>query len=243
MIRSSWADNAARAFGMFGRGTIEKINDATKLQELDLNLLKDETKTSVERFGEYGFSSVPLGPSKDSKGVKKYAAAVVAFLSGNRSHGVILGVDDRRHRPQGLKEGEVALYDDQAQKVHVGRDGITISGGDDNLKQGEDGGSGQGRQSRSKKLPITVTTGDSTHVVAKDKITDTVKQTTRTLQDGVHEMKVGDDCYVKVEGDKVTVCKGDMKVIVSASRVDLGGEGGSAVATQAGFSTKVFAVL
>lgn len=48
---------------------------------------------------------------------------------------------------------------------------------------------------------------------------------------------------VIVATDTVTVEKGDMKIIVSSSRVDLGGTGGPAVMTEGGPSTKVFAVI
>lgn len=51
------------------------------------------------------------------------------------------------------------------------------------------------------------------------------------------------DAKVIVTADSVTLEKGDMKVIVSSSRVDLGGTGGQAVLTEAGPSSKVFAVL
>ncbi|ABS68877.1 hypothetical protein Xaut_3649 [Xanthobacter versatilis] len=48
---------------------------------------------------------------------------------------------------------------------------------------------------------------------------------------------------VQVTNDAATMKKGDMKIIVSSSRVDLGGTGGQAVMTEGGPSTKVFAVI
>lgn len=233
MFRSSRSDTAKRAFGMFGRGTIEKIKDDSKLQELDLNLLKDETKTNVERFGEYGFSSVPLGPSqKQGSKTKQYAAAVVAFLSGNRSHGVVLGVDDRRHRPQGLQEGEVTLYDDQAQRITIGRGGIAINGGDDNLKQGDDGGTGGSRQSRSKKLPITIMTGDASWKVEKDKISLKVGDNVAyTFTKEKIELKVGDNTFTidssghHFKGGQID--HDDHKIDKSHKHTDAGGVGTS----------------
>lgn len=148
--RYSGGDSARRAFGFFGRGTIDKINDKPQLQELDLSLLKDERKAQVERFQSYGLSSVPLPPTGKGK-ARKAAEVVVAFLSGNRSHGVIVAQDDRRHRPKNLKEGESVLYDDQKQQVHLTRDGIRIRGGD-------------------KQLPVHVDVGGAHFEVTKEQI-------------------------------------------------------------------------
>lgn len=52
-----------------------------------------------------------------------------------------------------------------------------------------------------------------------------------------------EDAKVVVTSEAATLQKGDMKVIVTASRVNLGGEGGEPVLTQAGPSARVFAVL
>ena len=124
MRRGTTRDAAARAGVMVTRGTIAKANDDPKMQEVDVNGLHDETKTGVERFQNYGFSSVPLPPSMDDKGVMRHAEAIVLSGSGNRSHPIVIGVDDRRHRPKKLKPGESAVYDDQGQSFLVGRDGI-----------------------------------------------------------------------------------------------------------------------
>jgi phage gp45-like len=217
-LRSNTLDAARRAFLGLVRGVFKGADDGKMLQEHSFDGMAGEKFSEVESFAHtYGVSFVPLPP--DDKEV------LVGFINGNRSHPVVLGVIDRRHRPQNWKPGEVGLHDDQAQKIHVGRGGITISGGDDNLVQGKDGGSGQGRKSRSKKLPITLTTGNSTLTIEKDKKTLAVGNASIVVQDG-----------------KITATVGGMKIILSASRVDLGGEGGPAVVTTAGPSSKVFAV-
>lgn len=154
MIRSSRADSAGRAFRQFTRATVSKVDDGPKMQEVDVNLLQDEKKQSVERFQNYGFSSVPHGPKGG-----KHAEAVVAFLGGNRSHATIIAIDDRRYRPKGLKEGESVVYDDQKQKILVGREGIRISGGDPELPLHIDVG---GTKFRFTKDSIELTVGDKT---------------------------------------------------------------------------------
>jgi phage gp45-like len=103
---------------MVGRAVIAVINDSGPIQTAQAQLLADEVQDDAERIQEYGFTSVPLSG----------AEAVVAFVGGNRDHGLIIAVDDRRYRLKGLPGGEVAIYDDQGQKVHLTRDGIVIDG-------------------------------------------------------------------------------------------------------------------
>ncbi|HAX1879240.1 TPA: phage baseplate assembly protein, partial [Escherichia coli] len=56
------------------------------------------------------------------------AEGVALFPAGDRSHGVVVVVADRRYRLKGLKRGEVALYDDQGQSVVLTRSGIVVNG-------------------------------------------------------------------------------------------------------------------
>ena len=144
-MRSTTRDAASRAFLGIARGTLKKTDDNHLMQEASVDLLSNESKAVVERFQQYGFTSVPLPEDKQGS---KAAEVIVAFLGGNRGHGVIIAADDRRHRPKGFKEGESAQYDDQGQKVHISRDGITIDAG-------------------AKKLPVTVVCGNA-KVIVKD---------------------------------------------------------------------------
>jgi phage gp45-like len=214
MMRSSQEDGSRRAFLSLVRGFLRKASDKPKMQEHEVELLSGERLTELEYFHPYGFTSVPLPP--DDKDGKKAAEVIVGFLSGNRSHGVVLAVSDRRHRPKDWKPGESGLHDHQGQRVHVTNAGIVIAGG--TKKDNDD--------SSDKKLPITLQVGDAKRVLKKDEETITIGNATLTVKDGRIEAKVG-----------------DLKIIVTASRVDLGGEGGSAVITDAGPSSKVFAIL
>ncbi|MDH7971790.1 phage baseplate assembly protein V [Sphingomonas sp. AR_OL41] len=101
---------------MVGRGTVAKVDDAHQLQELQVEMLEDETHDEIERFTEYGFTSHP----------KEGAEHVMVAVGGLRSHGIVIAVADRRYRLQGLSQGEVALHDDQDQVIHLTRDGIVI---------------------------------------------------------------------------------------------------------------------
>lgn len=100
-----------RIFLSIARAVVKAINDSTKLQSMQVALLADEVRDCVERFQQYGFTSVPL----------EGAEAVVIFPGGNRSHGLVINVDDRRYRLKALKGGEVALYTDEGDYIKLCR--------------------------------------------------------------------------------------------------------------------------
>lgn len=93
--------------GMLSRGSVALANASRKLQTLQLRLTAREVKDNVEHFESYGFTSCP----------KDGAEALVAFLGGDRSHGVALVVTDRRFRLQGLQPGEVAIFTHEGQSL------------------------------------------------------------------------------------------------------------------------------
>lgn len=104
---------------MAARGTVVLADSASKMQTLQIKLLADEAKADIEHFEPYGMTACP----------KEGAEHVTLFFGGDRSHGVTLLVADRRYRLKGLQPGEVALYDDLGQKVHLTRNGIVVDGG------------------------------------------------------------------------------------------------------------------
>lgn len=112
------APYARRISNMLARGSVTLADSSKKMQLLQVKLLAGETRDNIEHFEPYGFTSNP----------HPGAEPLAAFLGGDRSHGVVLVVADRRYRLVGLAEGEAALYDDQGQKVHLTRMGIVISG-------------------------------------------------------------------------------------------------------------------
>ncbi|MDQ7010359.1 MAG: phage baseplate assembly protein V [Mariprofundaceae bacterium] len=97
------------------RGVVKLINDAAKMQELQITGLADEVLDGVERIQQYGFTAHPH-PDAD---------CLVLNVGASRSHPVVIAVDDRRYRLH-LSEGEVAMYDDQGQAVKLLRGGIVI---------------------------------------------------------------------------------------------------------------------
>ena len=96
---------------MLGRGVIRLVLDNEGIQKMQVSLLKNEIRSALERFQEYGFTSNP----------KPGAEAAIMFLGGMRDHGIIVGVEDRRYRIKGLASGEVAIYTDEGDKIHLKR--------------------------------------------------------------------------------------------------------------------------
>lgn len=96
---------------VIARGFVRMVNDALKMQNLQVSLLADETWDNVERLQEYGFTSHP----------HPNAECIVVFPGGKRDHGIVIAVEDRRYRLKGLAQGEVALYTDEGDYVWLKR--------------------------------------------------------------------------------------------------------------------------
>ncbi len=109
-IKNAIANLLARA--------VVKLSDDEKLcqtVQLDLGGTPEnpEIRADVERPQNYGFTSRPLDG----------AEAFVAFLGGQRDHGVVIAVEDRRYRLKGLEKGEVAIFTDEDDKIVLKRGG------------------------------------------------------------------------------------------------------------------------
>lgn len=99
------------------RGTVSVSDGEKKMRSLQARFLADEVRDDLEHFEPYGFSSEP----------HEDAEVFALFPCGDRSHGVVICVADRRFRLRPLKAGEVAIFDDLGQKVHLTREGIDVS--------------------------------------------------------------------------------------------------------------------
>lgn len=106
-----------RVKNMLARMVVKLVDDSVKMQLIQASgLLMDdsqEVRAGIERFQNYGFTSVPL----------EGAEAAVLFLEGRRDHGIAVVVDDRRYRLKGLQNGEVAIYTDQGDSIVIKRGG------------------------------------------------------------------------------------------------------------------------
>lgn len=107
MMRQVWN----RLQLLFAQGVTTLIG-ADKVQ---VRVLDSETLDNIDRVEPYGVSYRP----------KKGSRAYLFFPAGDRSYGVALIIGDKRYQID-LQEGEMALHDDQGQKIHIKRDGILI---------------------------------------------------------------------------------------------------------------------
>lgn len=98
---------------LVSRAVVSRVDDGTKFQTLQVKAGVDEVRDGLERFQQYGLTSVPAPD----------AEAVVLFVGGRRDVGYVVAVDDRRYRPTGLAEGEVALYNKAGALVVLKADG------------------------------------------------------------------------------------------------------------------------
>lgn len=89
---------------------------AKKMRAVQVRLLADEIRDDLEHVEPYGFSSEP----------HPEAEAFTLFFDGDRSHGIVFTIADRRYRLKPLKTGEVAIFDDLGQKVHLTREGLEV---------------------------------------------------------------------------------------------------------------------
>jgi len=85
---------------MVMRAVVEMVGDDDMLQTVQVSRADDLLDDDVERFQQYGFSSVPYAD----------AEAIILLLGGNADVPVAISVDDRRYRPTGNAEGEIVLY-------------------------------------------------------------------------------------------------------------------------------------
>lgn len=101
---------------MMGKGVLHLVNDAGPCQTVQATFLVGETRDGMERPQDYGFTSHPL------PGMQPFAG----FFGGDRSNGFVIAMCDRQYRIE-LEKGEVAVYDDLGQKVHLTRTGVVVA--------------------------------------------------------------------------------------------------------------------
>lgn len=96
---------------LLSRGVIRLVNSAAKCQLVQIEMLGGELKDDVEHLEPYGYTSCPHDGAEH----------VAVFPDGDKSHGVVLVVADRRYRLKGLEKGEVALYTDEGDRIVLRR--------------------------------------------------------------------------------------------------------------------------
>lgn len=109
-----------RIDNMVARGVVTLVNNAVKMQKIQVGIQEGETADDVEHFQPFGFKSVPLAG----------AESVLLFVGGDRNAPVAVVTDDRRHRPTGWDDGEAGTFNAFSAQMHHKADGTTeITGG------------------------------------------------------------------------------------------------------------------
>ncbi|HZX88384.1 MAG TPA: phage baseplate assembly protein V [Reyranella sp.] len=99
-----------------GRGRVTTGDDGGNVQMLQVQMPGEDVRDNTPRVAEYGFSSMPLPGCQ----------AIVIFVAGERSNGVVIGTNDESNRPTGLAPGEVKVYTDLGQSLYFSRAGTVI---------------------------------------------------------------------------------------------------------------------
>lgn len=114
MVNQMLAPLRNRVYGIVTRAVIEAAKDTNNMQLVKLALLAGENRDDVERFQNFGFSSVPPDGSE----------ALALAVGGNRDHLIVVAADDRRVRVKGLAKGEAVIFTDDGTKIHLKKGGL-----------------------------------------------------------------------------------------------------------------------
>ncbi len=117
---SGWMQRLGhRLQALVGIGRVTLVDDTTStVQRAQLTLGQMETRDNTPRLAEYGFASNPP-PGTD---------AVMLFVGGDRSNGVVIATGNQTYRLKGLASGDAALYDSRGQSVWLTPGGLVVNG-------------------------------------------------------------------------------------------------------------------
>ncbi|MEF1256008.1 phage baseplate assembly protein V [Vibrio sp. M260112] len=104
-----------RITGMVTRALVSGIVEDLQRQNVQVQIHSDESADNIERFQNYGMSSVPPTGSE----------AILAALGGNLGNLVALAVEDKKVRPKG-EIGDVFLYHLEGHQIKLTKDGKVV---------------------------------------------------------------------------------------------------------------------
>lgn len=96
------------------RAIVTAVTDSFNRQGLQLKVLADEAADDVERFQNYGHTSVPPAGSE----------AIVLGIGGARAGLVAIAVEDKSVRPKDLEAGDNCLYHLEGHRIILRKDGL-----------------------------------------------------------------------------------------------------------------------
>lgn len=103
-----------RVFGMIDRGVLTLVNDSLARQQVQIKTLDGELSSHVDRWQQYGHTSVPPDNSEQ----------LVVALNGNRSNLAVICAEDKNARLKDLIEGDSALYHLEGHFFKLTKDGV-----------------------------------------------------------------------------------------------------------------------
>lgn len=98
------------------RGVVDKSDASKKMQTMNIRLDDGHRPSIVEHWERYGMTYHP----------DEGAEVLTIAVGGNPDHVIVIDAADRRYRLKNFAKGEMAIHDDQGQKVHLTRGGIVI---------------------------------------------------------------------------------------------------------------------
>ena len=96
------------------RAIVTAVTDSFNRQGLQLKVLADEAADDVERFQNYGRTSVPPAGSE----------AIVLGIGGARAGLVAIAVEDKSVRPKDLEAGDNCLYHLEGHRIILRKNGV-----------------------------------------------------------------------------------------------------------------------
>ena len=96
------------------RAIVTAVTDSFNRQGLQLKVLADEAASDVERFQNYGHTSVPPAGSE----------AIVLGIGGARAGLVAIAVEDKGVRPKDLEVGDNCLYHLEGHRIILRKNGV-----------------------------------------------------------------------------------------------------------------------
>jgi phage baseplate assembly protein V len=104
---------------LINKAFVNRVDDTTDIQTLNLDGLSDEVLDTVEHVQPYGFTA---NPPEDTQ-------AVVAEVGDSRDNMICLVVGDGANRPNGLTTNEVELWSRDGQSIKLESNGKTTFNG------------------------------------------------------------------------------------------------------------------
>ncbi|WP_323878309.1 phage baseplate assembly protein V [Aeromonas hydrophila] len=96
------------------RGIVTQVDDSRNRQNLQIKVLADEVADDVERFQNYGHTSVPPSGSEN----------IVIGVGGARAGLVAIAVEHKGVRPKDLDEGDSCLYHLEGHRIILRKNGV-----------------------------------------------------------------------------------------------------------------------